>query len=104
LDSRFGSAGTRDMSGGNCSSAGRPSGVRKRRPGGSAAAGRKGRRPATTKPHSPKLGTCAWYGVAVKPTASSVVTTVQKLRRATSGEVVCTTAKPPAASRRSSIW
>ena len=44
------------------------------------------------KPHSPKLGTCAWYGVAVRPTASIVVATVQKLLRAISGEVVCTTA------------
>jgi hypothetical protein len=44
------------------------------------------------KPHSPKLGTSAWYGVVVRPTASSVAATVQKLLRATSGEVVCTTA------------
>jgi hypothetical protein len=44
------------------------------------------------KPHSPKLGTWAWYGVAARPTDSSVVATVQKLLRAISGEVVCTTA------------
>ena len=59
---------------------------------GSAVGGRHGRRLAITKPHSPKLGTCAWYGTVVKPTASSVATTVQKLRRAISGDVVCTTA------------
>ena len=44
------------------------------------------------KPHSPKLGTCAWYGVAVRPAASTVVATVQKLLRAISGEVVWMTA------------
>ena len=53
---------------------------------------RNGRRLAMTKPHSPKLGTCAWYGVAASPAASIVVATVQKLLRAISGEVVCTTA------------
>jgi hypothetical protein len=44
------------------------------------------------KPHSPKLGTWAWYGAVVRPAASIVVATVQKLFRAISGEVVCTTA------------
>ena len=91
LDSRLTSAGTRAMSGGNCSNAGTPASVRKRSPGGSTVGTRHGRRPAITKPHSPKLGTCTWYGVVASPTASSVLTTVQKLLRATSGEVVCTT-------------
>ena len=80
------------MSGGKSNSAGRPATVRKSRPGGSAVAVRNGRWLATMNPHSPKLGTCAWYGVAVSPAASIVVATVQKLLRAISGEVVCTTA------------
>ena len=71
---------------------GKVSSVRNRSPGGNACGMRHGRRLAMTKPHSPKLGTCAWYGVAVSPAASMVATTVQKLWRATSGEVVCTTA------------
>ena len=31
------------------------------------------------KPHSPKLGTCAWYGVVAQAGRLDVVTTVQKL-------------------------
>ena len=61
-------------------------------PAGNASGRRHGRRLATTKPHSPKLGTCAWYGAVRRPTDSMVCTTVQKLWRATSGDVVCTTA------------
>ena len=37
-----------------------PASVRKRRPSGSASGRRHGRRLAMMKPHSPKLGTCAW--------------------------------------------
>jgi hypothetical protein len=92
FDRRLTSAGTRAMSGGKSNSAGRPATVRKRRPAGSACGGRNGRWLATTKPHSPKLGTCAWYGAAVRPALSIVVTTVQKLFLAISGDVVCTTA------------
>jgi hypothetical protein len=44
------------------------------------------------KPHSPKLGTWAWYGRRGEAAAPIVVATVQKLFRAISGEVVCTTA------------
>ena len=80
------------MSGGKSNSAGRPATLRKRRPGGSVCARRNGRRLATMKPHSPKLGTWAWYGAVARPAASIVVATVQKLFLAISGEVVCTTA------------
>ena len=92
FDRRFTSVGTRAMSGGKSNSAGRPGRLKKRKCCGSAVGRRYGRRLARMKPHSPKLGTCAWYGVALRPTDSSVVATVQKLLRATSGEVVCTTA------------
>ena len=71
------SAGTRAMSGGNWNSAGRPSSVRKRSPAGSAVGTRNGRRLARMNPHSPKLGTWAWYGVVVRPAASRVCATVQ---------------------------
>ncbi len=69
-----------------------PGSVRKRIPAGSARGITHGRWLAMMKPHSPKLGTCTWYGTMCRPTVSSVVATVQKLRRATSGDVVCTTA------------
>src|SRR6185436_4364078 len=82
FESRLTSVGTRAMSGGKSNSAGKPATVTKRSPGGSAGARRNGRRLATMKPHSPKLGTCAWYGVVASPAASIVVATVQKLLRA----------------------
>ena len=94
FDSRFTSAGTRAMSGGKSNSA-------RQAVDGRGSAGpravRSGSRhgPAAGDARSPiRRSSAHGRGTAwrVRPTASIVATTVQKLLRAISGEVVCTTA------------
>ena len=60
-----------------------------------------GRRPAMTKPHSPKLGTCAWYGVASgrRPRASPPPSRSSCARSAARWSAPPRSRRPPGAGR-----
>ena len=95
----FTSTGTAPMSAGNSNSIGATAGVRNRSPGGNAVGAGSGASDASTKPHSPKVGTGAWYGLACRPAARIVSTMHQNACRETRGEVLWNAATPSGLSR-----